>query len=519
MRKSTFGVLCLLTALLAGCAQGHVVIQDTFGKRVADGWTTPLDALGIDGTPASLSEHHNYRVRQVSSYDRTGGEQDDRYAQDKFDGGLVLADIVGPGAVLRIWTRNPWGTLMIFVDDMEHPLLTVPFRDLFAGDLELFSPGFNLFSPPFTGEGNGGYFCYVPIPFEERCRILVMGDEDVLAYQVTYAEFPPGAPIRSFELSLGHDDVEYFRRWRDHWSDYSVKKHDLKTERLQQSSRVLAPQNNQQILRLTGPGTITEVEMSIDSVDPDFLRKTWLAIYFDGQTSPGVLAPVGDLFGRTSTSGSSFESVATGNADGRMYLRYPMPFQSSAVARIINTSDQAADFTYSFIWREGPVDDTNYFFARFNSGIGAAGQPYRVLAANGAGAFAGAVVAGNGKGPLAFLEGDDMLTVDGEPAANFHGTGIDDYFNAGWHFATGPSSSPTHGCSVKVAANESSFSAYRNNVTDIVPFTSSFAFDLEAGADVEYTSVAYWYQAEKSPELWRILAVEAMEGELQPVTQ
>ena len=37
----------------------------------------------------------------------------------------------------------------------------------------------------------------------------------------------------------------------------------------------------------------------------------------------------------------------------------------------------------------------------------------------------------------AFLEGDEMIYVDGEKEAAIKGTGTEDYFNSGWYFNQG----------------------------------------------------------------------------------
>jgi hypothetical protein len=64
--------------------------------RVATGWSVPLDDLGINGTVSRLDEVHNWQVRQVSSFDRSGGNNDDRFGEQVWDGGVVLADLEGP---------------------------------------------------------------------------------------------------------------------------------------------------------------------------------------------------------------------------------------------------------------------------------------------------------------------------------------------------------------------------------------------------------------------------------------
>ncbi len=93
---------------------------------------------------------------------------------------------------------------------------------------------------------------------------------------------------------------------------------------------------------------------------------------------------------------------------------------------------------------------------------------------------------------------------------------MDDYFNMGWYFSTGPYSGPTHGATFKDASSPVSVSAYRNHIMEVVPFVSSFSFQLEHGArnnkpGIQYRSVAYWYQDSATAALWDIPALEEVD--------
>ena len=78
------------------------------------------------------------KVASVSSYDRTGGNNDGFGGQYSFvrkeQGGLVLADLKGPGVIYRIWTPTPTDDMMEFYFDGEsEPSIKVRFRELFLG--------------------------------------------------------------------------------------------------------------------------------------------------------------------------------------------------------------------------------------------------------------------------------------------------------------------------------------------------------------------------------------------------
>jgi hypothetical protein len=100
---------------------------------------------------------------------------------------------------------------------------------------------------------------------------------------------------------------------------------------------------------------------------------------------------------------------------------------------------------------------------------------------------------------LWFLEGDEMVYVDGEKFPSVYGTGTEDYFTSGWYFNRGEFYGPYHGLIIK---NDSlaRIAAYRFQVGDAIPFEKSIRFTIEHGHDnteiADYSSTAYWYQIE-----------------------
>ena len=73
------------------------------------------DVYRLDRLPV-LRE--SIKVASVSSYDRTGGNNDGFGGQYSFvreeKDGLVLADLQGPGVIYRIWTPTPTDDMLEF---------------------------------------------------------------------------------------------------------------------------------------------------------------------------------------------------------------------------------------------------------------------------------------------------------------------------------------------------------------------------------------------------------------------
>ncbi len=136
------------------------------------------------------------RVGLVSSYDRTGGNDDGFSGKYSFvrrePGGLVLADLEGPGAIYRIHTPTPTDDVVEFYFDGEaEPGLRLKVNELFDGTRPPFVA-------PLAGSGVGGYTCYVPLTYRRSCKIFLRA-ESFQFYDINYAVFPEGVEVTTYE--------------------------------------------------------------------------------------------------------------------------------------------------------------------------------------------------------------------------------------------------------------------------------------------------------------------------------
>jgi len=112
-----------------------------------------LDRLGL------LRE--SVKVASISSYDRTGKNNDGFGGQYSYvrkeAGGLVLADLKGPGIIYRIWISTLTDDIIEFYfDGQTEPSIRVKLRELFLGKHPAFIR-------PLVGYGAGGFFSYIPL--------------------------------------------------------------------------------------------------------------------------------------------------------------------------------------------------------------------------------------------------------------------------------------------------------------------------------------------------------------------
>lgn len=266
----------------------------------------------------------------------------------------------------------------------------------------------------------------------------------------------------------------------------------------------IAPGKTVTIFNTEGPGMIVRMWFAINSRDPYFLRRVVMRIYWDNESKPSVEVPFGDFFG-TGFKYRQYVSQFIGMTSGGYICYFPMPFERSARIEITNETRQEVDgFLYQIDYQkfEGALEsDVAYFHAQWNRSIRTNyDSNYVILHAEGKGHLVGVnlnIQSYDGK--FSFLEGDEMIYVDGEKRPSIQGTGTEDFFSGGWYFNQGEFSGPFGGLIYK---NDTlgQIAAYRFHILDPVPFKKNIRVTIEHGHGnqeiADYSSTAYWYQME-----------------------
>ncbi len=343
---------------------------------------------------------------------------------------------------------------------------------------------------------------YVPIPFARSLRVVA--DGPVAFYHFTWTRFADGTVVESFEPAAGFvpafvppprgEALAVTKSW------IGANGRPIPTFAPIEFPHPIEPGHALRV-EARGPAAVTETSIFAESDDPAYLRTTVARIWFDGETTPSVEAPLGDLFG-IGFHGGTHASLPLTAAPPGFRCRFVMPFHASMRLEIENASREAdasirVDAALNGV--AGPVDAFGgvTFRARFRRELTRAGRPVRVLSARGSGHFVGLVLTAKGPRGITYLEGDEQIQVDGRSIDAYHGTGTEDYFNGGWYFRGGPFLRPLHGVT-HLDGGRGEVCAYRFHVPDAIPFRESIAFDLEHGGGndepgVEYGLVAYWY--------------------------
>jgi hypothetical protein len=270
--------------------------------------------------------------------------------------------------------------------------------------------------------------------------------------------------------------------------------------------RGVAPGQTITLLDHKGAGIIRRFWVTIaPRAHKEIHAQAILRMYWDGETNPSVEVPIGAFFGVGFGEQVDYTSLPLNETSGGYNCYWPMPFRTSARWTLTNLSNRHIDAFYyniDFTGYDKLPDDIRYFHAQFRrENPTTANKNYTILDASGPGHFVGtALFMQNlrGKG-LGFLEGDEMIYIDGESKPSIIGTGTEDYFSSGWYYDRGPYSAPFHGVPIK-DEKLGRVSTYRWHIEDAMPYQKSIKVTIEHGHandhTADYSSVAYWYQAE-----------------------
>ncbi|MCA8952854.1 MAG: DUF2961 domain-containing protein [Planctomycetes bacterium] len=473
----------LLVAALAlpiggSTAQDPVPLDSV--ARLIDLWNLPRLTPGVT-------------CRQFASTDPSGQGDDHGHFLRRDGDRCVLAEMQGPGVIVRLWSANAAGRLRVFVDGEDVPRLDEPFRDLFTGRVPPFVP-------PIAMHVGGGWISYLPIPYARSCRVEVAELEhpEALYYQVQYLTLPAATPVRSFTIELPDGERAALQRVRSAWraphrSPIAPRSEDLELR----ATVAIDAGDERELLRRDEPGTGLSLRIRAEPNTPAVLRGLCLLATFDGTTT--IQAPLGDLGGGGFGPGTSGGGLGFGCEGGDIYLHLPMPFTRTARFAVRNRSGERVRLDARLRVRPGaPAADMATLHAEFRSEDGVGDTLYEFVRSAGPGKFVGIAQALQGVGDLWYLEGNEQFHVDGEARPSILGTGTEDFYNGGWYWQGGTFEHALFGLGQKEEWTSNRTTPCRLLLPDAVPFERSLVGCIEHGSrnavrDAYYSSVAFWY--------------------------
>ncbi len=467
---------------------------------------------------ADLLPRHagSLQIRQISSYDTTGGNDDGfsgkySYLRKEKDG-LVIADLKGPGIIKRIWTPTPTeDTIRFFFDNEKAARINIKFIEFFNGSVYPFSR-------PVVGNEVGGYYCYLPIPFQSSCKIVLKG-KLMQFIQIDYcldnADNVPDTFPKKFSSKETEALASVVKAWKNTGKESLDALGLLSGEiKRQTADLVLKPGKSTTLLKSGKGGRLAGFEISPQlpfngSFKDIFLRATW-----DNEKTPAINCPLTDFFGYAFGK-PSMQSVLLGVNKNLHYCFIPMPWEKSADIELVylkDGSNAAMEIPLKmtlYLSDSKLKADEEKLYVRWNRNKNiAAGEPYKILETSGRGHYIGTLLQAQGinSGMTLFFEGDDECYIDGK--LRLHGTGSEDYFNGGWYALPDrwdqAFSLPVHG-SLEYSVPLARTGGYRFYISDKLPFEKSFRLTIEHGGvgnavPADYTSVAFYYFDGPLPE-------------------
>ena len=273
--------------------------------------------------------------------------------------------------------------------------------------------------------------------------------------------------------------------------------------------RFIAPGEKLVLMDHEGAGVVRRWWITIAPRNSVEIHRTLIVrCYWDGEEAPSVEVPVADFFGMGFGEWKDFISLPLNMTSGGYNTYWPMPFHRSARIEVENTGTQPIEsFYYNIDVRTYPElpEEALYFHAQYRQTRSRQEIPVTILETTGRGHYVGTLLSMQPERGrhLGYLEGDEIIYVDGEEQPSIVGTGTEDYFSSGWYYITGEYSAPYHGITIK-DEETGRVNTYRWHIEDPIPFTESFRFLIEHGGTndmpgVEYASVAFWYQTHPHP--------------------
>jgi len=455
-----------------------------------------LDLAGMAEFPSPA-----YTCKQFSSYDRASKSP----TEDWFANGdcgqylrveeragrkeYVMMDVAGPGAIVRIWSANPAGTLRIYLDGADQPVIESPMSEILGGKY----PGL---PRPLAGEYSKGWNLYFPIPYAKHCKVT--SDEGKFYYQVNYRTYEAGTVVEPFKASQIQEFAAMIAATAARLDAPAAEESSV----AQAISVKLAPGESAVLASLAGSKMITRFDLqwkpSADRDEPS-LRSTVVEMTFDGEST--VSAPLGDFFG-TAPGLNAYASLPLSVAkDGRLECRWAMPFEKSAEIRVGNLGKSPVAFTGSLVAVPRPwTDRSMHFHAKWRAAFDVPTEPkidWNYLTAKGRGVFAGVSFSIDNPVKDWWGEGDEKIYVDGEGFPSHFGTGTEDYYGYAWCFPGLFTHAYHNQPRCDGPGNYGRTSVNRWHVIDRIPFTRDFRFDMELWhwkqCQVNLAVLACWY--------------------------
>lgn len=484
---------------------------------------TDLERLAKRPAPA-------YTEQQSSSFDRAAKSPTENWFANGDNGKYlrtevrdgrtehVMADLKGPGVVVRIWSANPSQVIRFYFDGEEEARFSASMAELLQGKHPLFPD-------PFAYNASNGCNLYFPIPYAKSLKVTCdesQGDQwRGLYYHVNYRTYPSATKVITWTEDQVKAAAAQIRMVADTFVNPALRFRTRQAQTFREVRKTIAPLASLD-LEAKGPAAIYELQIRAKVVGApgnledlpwtspyqghNALRRARLIATFDGEKSVDV--PLCDFFG-SSPGVTPFKTYPLEmREDGWMVCRWVMPFGKSAKFTVRNDNPASLDIQIRALVRPHKFGPGTYLFKAQWSADRLFTRPMRdmnYLTTTGEGRWIGSMLHITNPVPGWWGEGDEKIYFDGQTFPSTFGTGTEDYYGYAWSSpklfqkpyhaqprCDGPGTQG-HDC------------VERWHILDDIPYTKDFRFDMElwhwAEVTVSFDRVAYWYAAPGGPPI------------------
>lgn len=425
---------------------------------------------------------------------------------------MVLAEMEGPGALVRIWSASPAkGHVKIYIDGNEVPILDMPFRDYFrTTSIEAYDYPQLVYETDARGFNN-----YVPVTYQHSMKIVAEPGWGQY-YHFNYISFPEGTQLETFKKVPSEENASALAEVNTFFANNLGKlPYEVDPVEVEHFSEIISPGDSKTI-SLEGAKAIYALKADLNITDrnrmAEALRETVIQINWDGNTKPAVWSPIGDFFG-SAPGYNLYTTLPMGMKEDAMYSYWYMPFTESAEITLTNNFEDPVqiDLTIGMEALKDTGKQYGRFHAKWHRNLAPLENPDRwpdwtVLETQGQGRYLGMSLSVwnpkggscreyGGSGYWWWGEGDAKFFVDGEEFPSTYGTGTEDYFGYAWcipDYFSRPFHSQSHS-----DENMGYQSVNRWQIIDNVPFQESFKGYIEKYFPdkwpTQYAVTTYWY--------------------------
>ena len=497
-----------------------------------------LPKINDTGAAATSYDRASYYNEETDTYVLWGEEMGGTWLSNsdgtgcietRPDGSIVAADIKGSGVLVRSFFATAGkGDIEIYVDGKPTPVVDMPVEDFTQAEGKYRDLDNLVYVTDALGYNN-----YVPITFTSSLKIVLKKSWGRY-FHFSYRLFDDHTVVEPTSAAFNGDEIAALKALNERLESPASAPVYADRESSVHKNEITVPAGQRlSVFETAGTAAISQFKFKINSELSELqlisiLQKLEISMYWDGEESPSVWAPVGEFF--ANPGGKECYMLPMGKtADGWYYCNFYMPYRDGARVYLENLDSIDVNVALEVITVELARDISEYgrFHAkwslnRFQPERADRPVDYVVLKTEGRGRFLGfnlhLLNNVDPDTPVSWWgEGDERFFVDGEKFPSTHGTGSEDYFGYAWcrgdffyEAFHAQNWTPT------MRGTPGDYNNVRFQLLDSIGFQNSFEASIEKTGNngiCQYMPTAYWYLEENGVDGYTPVKYEGKDAE------